>query len=122
MSLYPVRSAADRISAGWRKRAPRRSERNEPRTERAATGQVGILYVDDDDSLVFLATRLLRRSGFDVEASRAAEDALTQLRSDPTRFDLLVTDMNMPGLSGPGNGVKRRRSRPACRWCSFPAT
>jgi CheY-like chemotaxis protein len=59
-----------------------------------------ILYVDDDDSLLFLARRLLRRAGLDVVTSRSPGDGLSQVRADPRLFDLVVTDVNMPGMSG----------------------
>ncbi len=71
-----------------------------------------ILYVDDDDSLVFLASRLLRRNGFDVATSRSAEDALARVRAEPERFDLVVTDINMPGLSGLEMARELRSLRP----------
>ncbi len=65
-----------------------------------AAHEARILYVDDDESLAFLASRLLRRDGFQVTTSARADDALGLVRADPRRFDLVVTDVNMPGLSG----------------------
>ncbi len=75
-----------------------------PDAQAAATDLPGpgprILYVDDDESLVFLVTRLLERRGFAVSAHSNQEEALAELRRDPAAIDLLVTDYNMPGLSG----------------------
>jgi PAS domain S-box-containing protein len=59
-----------------------------------------ILYLDDDEALVFLTQRLLERSGFSVSAHTDQSEALTALRDDPAGFDLVVTDYNMPGMSG----------------------
>ncbi len=59
-----------------------------------------ILYIDDDESLVFLVQRLLERRGFRVSGYVSQPEALAALRADPHRFDLVVTDYNMPGLSG----------------------
>ncbi len=59
-----------------------------------------ILYLDDDDSMVFLVERLLKRSGYRVAAFTRHEEALRALRADPAGFDLVVTDYNMPGKSG----------------------
>ncbi len=59
-----------------------------------------ILYLDDDESLVLLVKRLLERRGVHVRGFSNQDDALDALRADPTRFDLVVTDYNMPGLSG----------------------
>ncbi len=59
-----------------------------------------ILYVDDDDSLLFLARRLLRKAGFEVVTCRNPDEALRQVRDEAQRFDLVVTDVNMPGMSG----------------------
>lgn len=71
-----------------------------------------ILYVDDDDSLLFLARRLLRRAGLDVVTSRNPDDALGQVRAEPQRFDLVVTDVNMPGMSGVDMAQALRTLRP----------
>ena len=59
-----------------------------------------ILYLDDDESLVFLVERLLKRRGYRVAAYTQQEAALQTLRADPTAFDLVLTDYNMPGMSG----------------------
>jgi len=59
-----------------------------------------ILYLDDDESLVFLVSRLLERSGYRISGYTDQRDALNALRADPLAFDLVVTDYNMPGMSG----------------------
>ncbi|MEQ1515579.1 MAG: PAS domain S-box protein [Usitatibacteraceae bacterium] len=59
-----------------------------------------ILYLDDDESLVLLVIRLLERRGYRVSGFTAQREALSALRADPAGFDLVVTDYNMPGMSG----------------------
>ncbi|WP_156479574.1 response regulator, partial [Hydrogenophaga intermedia] len=59
-----------------------------------------ILYLDDDDTLVFLVRRLLERRGYRVTALSVQTDALAALRERPGEFALLLTDYNMPGMSG----------------------
>jgi PAS domain S-box-containing protein len=59
-----------------------------------------VLYLDDEESLVFLVTRLLERLGYRVSGYTRAEEALAAVRADPGQFDLVVTDLNMPGVSG----------------------
>jgi two-component system, cell cycle sensor histidine kinase and response regulator CckA len=59
-----------------------------------------VLYVDDDAALVSMVTRMLKRQGYRVSGHTWAREALEALRADPHQFDLVVTDYNMPGLSG----------------------
>jgi signal transduction histidine kinase len=59
-----------------------------------------ILYLDDDDTLVFLVRRLLERRGYRVTAFTEQRLAIEAVRADPTGFQLLLTDFNMPGMSG----------------------
>ena len=59
-----------------------------------------ILYLDDDDTLVFLVRRLLERRGYRVTAMLNQQEAIDAVRANPTGFDLLLTDFNMPGMSG----------------------
>jgi two-component system cell cycle sensor histidine kinase/response regulator CckA len=59
-----------------------------------------VMYVDDDQALVFLVTRVLTRKGFVVTTFSDPLQAQSALNANPMQFDLLVTDYNMPGFSG----------------------
>ncbi|MBL0124385.1 MAG: response regulator [Betaproteobacteria bacterium] len=59
-----------------------------------------ILYLDDDESLVLLVQRLLERRGFRVSGFTDQREALATIRAGPAAFDLVVSDYNMPGMSG----------------------
>jgi PAS domain S-box-containing protein len=59
-----------------------------------------VMYVDDDQALVFLVQRLLRRRGYQVSGFTDPREAAAALRAAPQSYDLLVTDYNMPGYSG----------------------
>ena len=68
--------------------------------------------VDDDESLVYLVERLLKRRGYRVSAHTRQEEALQALRADPAAFDLVLTDYNMPGMSGLDVARELRAIRP----------
>jgi len=59
-----------------------------------------ILFVDDDEVITTLAAELLGRAGYRVSTFNDPRSALERLRRDPGDVDLLVTDLNMPELSG----------------------
>jgi two-component system cell cycle sensor histidine kinase/response regulator CckA len=59
-----------------------------------------VMYVDDDQALVFLVKRALARRGFKITTFTDPRVALAALRERAQEFDLLVTDYNMPGFSG----------------------
>jgi len=71
-----------------------------PATAPEHGGGKRILCVDDDESIVFLMTRLLERRGYRVSGYTDPHEALAAVRAGPDRFDLVVTDYNMPGMSG----------------------
>lgn len=71
-----------------------------------------ILYVDDDDSLVFMMTRMLPRLNYRVEGLDDPRLALETFRSDPDAFDLVITDMSMPVMDGPTLVKELRAIRP----------
>jgi PAS domain S-box-containing protein len=59
-----------------------------------------VLYVDDDEMIVSLVSRLLAKAGCTVTGFSRAQLALEALRAQPMAFDVVVTDFNMPELSG----------------------
>ena len=59
-----------------------------------------VLYVDDEEALVFVATRTLERLGYRVSGFNSASRALEAFRSRPGAYDLVVTDYAMAGMSG----------------------
>ena len=59
-----------------------------------------ILYLDDEESLVKLAVSFLERLGYRVCGYTRADEALAAFRLQPDAFDLVVTDYNMPAMSG----------------------
>lgn len=59
-----------------------------------------VMYVDDDKALVFLVERALTRRGFKVSSFTQPALALSALRAQPQAYDLMVTDYNMPDVSG----------------------
>ena len=73
--------------------------------------QASILYIDDDESMVYLIDRLLTRRGYRVSAHSDQLQALAELRADPAAFDLVLTDYNMPGMSGLDVAIEVRQIR-----------
>jgi signal transduction histidine kinase/ActR/RegA family two-component response regulator len=59
-----------------------------------------ILYVDDEKPLVFLVSRLLTRMGYQVTGLTDPREALRLLGQRPSDFQVLVTDLSMPQMSG----------------------
>ena len=86
--LYFPATAAQAAPAPGAPKAPRKG-----RGER-------ILYIDDEESLVLLAGRLLERMGYRVSGFTDAAQALAAFAAAPGDFDLILTDLSMPGASG----------------------
>jgi PAS domain S-box-containing protein len=60
-----------------------------------------ILYVDDEEPLVFLTQRLLEKHGYRVSGFTDADAALDAFLQNGAQFDLVITDKSMPGRSAP---------------------
>ncbi|MDL5034858.1 PAS domain-containing sensor histidine kinase [Comamonas resistens] len=84
-----------------------------PVTPSPAAAERHVIYVDDDQALVFLFQRLLRRRGYQVSGFTDPREAVAALQADPKRYDLLVTDYNMPGFSGVDLLMQVREIHPA---------
>jgi signal transduction histidine kinase/ActR/RegA family two-component response regulator len=71
-----------------------------------------VLYVDDEEAIVEVASRLLTDLGYRVTGATDAGRALADLQSRPYEFDVLVTDLAMPGLPGAELARQVRDIRP----------
>jgi two-component system cell cycle sensor histidine kinase/response regulator CckA len=68
--------------------------------EAPAAGGERVLLVEDEDSVRAFATRALTDWGYDVVEAASAEEALVALEGDPSGFDLIFSDIVLPGRSG----------------------
>lgn len=59
-----------------------------------------VIYVDDEEALVFLVTRILERHGYEVLGFNQPKHALAELAKNPGRIDALISDLAMPGMTG----------------------
>ena len=59
-----------------------------------------VLLVDDESAVVEIAEILLRRNGFQVRCFGDPREALAEFVKDPEAYDLLLTDLTMPHMSG----------------------
>lgn len=59
-----------------------------------------VLYVDDDEVMALMVQGLLQRLGYRSTINLNAGEAVAIVARDPAAFDLVVTDFNMPNLSG----------------------
>jgi PAS domain S-box-containing protein len=77
-------------------------ERTEPAgaAEPLPRGTESILFVDDEGHLVEVMERMLSVLGYRVITVMDSSKALTLFRDNPESFDLVITDMTMPGMTG----------------------
>jgi signal transduction histidine kinase len=68
---------------------------------REETGTEVLLLVEDNDSVREIAARALRRRGYTVHEASSAEEAVEWALQSKVRPDMLLTDVVMPGQSGP---------------------
>jgi PAS domain S-box-containing protein len=64
------------------------------------TGNERILLVDDEGPIVHLERQMLERLGYHVTSRVSSVEALEAFRANPNAFDLVVTDMTMPNMTG----------------------
>jgi len=72
-------------------------------TEESETLEMGkerILLVDDEPSIVRMITQMLTRSGYEVIGKTSSASALNVFKKAPEQFDLVISDLTMPEISG----------------------
>jgi two-component system cell cycle sensor histidine kinase/response regulator CckA len=86
-----------------------------PAAPPAAAGTATVLLVEDEDALRAVAVRMLSRSGYRVLAAADSGEALRLARADGEPIDILVTDVVMPGISGPELAKRIEAARPGMK-------
>ncbi|MDR4460469.1 MAG: response regulator [Nitrospirales bacterium] len=76
------------------------------------TGKESVLFVDDEETIVRLGKELLTQLGYTVEVYTSSIEALRTFSQDPHRFDLVITDQTMPGMTGEALSRELLRIRP----------
>jgi PAS domain S-box-containing protein len=64
------------------------------------TGTECILFIDDEPALVDLAKKILIKLGYDVVTKTSSVEALELFQENPKKYDLVISDMTMPGMTG----------------------
>ena len=77
-----------------------------------AKGTERILYVDDEDLLVEVGVEMLKDLGYDAVGTTRASEALEIFKARPDGFDLVISDMTMPGMTGDQLAAEILRYRP----------
>jgi CheY-like chemotaxis protein len=80
---------------------------------KSSKGHERIMIVDDEKSILDSTGELLKDSGYHVEAYSDPLQALEAFEKDPLGFDLVVTDMTMPGMTGDALAKKMIKIRPS---------
>ncbi|MCP3921606.1 MAG: response regulator [Desulfobacterales bacterium] len=75
-------------------------------------GSEHILFVDDEHSLANLGKMMLEKLGYSVVTETSSKRALKIFETDKDKFDLVITDMTMPDLTGDELAVKINDIRP----------
>ena len=78
-----------------------RDEAPQPKKEETiVTGNERILFVDDEPALVQIGKKMLETLGYKVTCRTSSIEALKLFKSKADSFDLVITDMTMPNLTG----------------------
>jgi len=71
-----------------------------------------ILLIDDEEAVVATLERALKRMGYDVRAFMSPREALDLFCENPEAFDLVISDMTMPRMTGVELGKRIMETRP----------
>ena len=64
------------------------------------TGTERILFIDDEPAIVNISRQMLDSLGYDVVTRTSSIEALELFKAQTDRFDLVITDMTMPQMTG----------------------
>jgi two-component system, cell cycle sensor histidine kinase and response regulator CckA len=81
-------------------------------SEPLSSGTERILFVDDEAPIADAGGQILERLGYSVTTRTSSVEALELFRSKPNDFDLVITDMTMPNMTGDTLSVELMKIRP----------
>jgi CheY-like chemotaxis protein len=84
----------------------------EPSTGPESHNAFRVLFVDDEETVTRICKTVLERKGCAVTASASSEEALAIFSASPNGFDVVLTDLSLPGMDGfaLAEGLKQIRS------------
>ena len=91
---------------------PHAEERPEEQDKPIEGGTERILLVDDEAAIVTMEQQMLERLGYTVSIRTGSLEALEAFKADPQGFDLVVTDMTMPNMTGVQLAAELKKIRP----------
>ncbi len=68
--------------------------------KKPARGHGRILFVDDEEEILAIGEKMFNNLGYSVTTAHSGKEAFDLFSRKPERFDILVTDMAMPGMTG----------------------
>ncbi|MCF8083955.1 MAG: response regulator [Deltaproteobacteria bacterium] len=89
-----------------------RDKKKEKEVEPIPRGTERILFVDDEPMIAEMYADMLRFLGYEVECMTDPLETLNAFRTDSEGYDLVITDMTMPGMTGEELGREIMRIRP----------
>jgi CheY-like chemotaxis protein len=113
MDTAPGRGTSIRIYLPMTEAEEEEPERREtPPATLSGIGTETLLLVEDNDAVRELAVHALRKRGYTVHEARNAEEAIEWSRNSRVKPHLVVTDVVMPGLSGPNLAARLLQENP----------
>jgi two-component system, cell cycle sensor histidine kinase and response regulator CckA len=77
--------------------------------------EIVVLLAEDDPVVRLMLERLLKQGGYDLVVAEDGQEALQKSDEHKGRIDILVADVQMPGMTGADLAKEMRKSRPELR-------
>ena len=90
----------------------KRTTHDTGKPERLPAGTERILFVDDEAAITRMTSQVLKRLGYQVTIRTSSLEALELFKSKPNEFDLVISDMTMPNLTGDLLAIELMNIRP----------
>ena len=123
------KAPAGDVVPAMRENLPRSAGHSEPVSHPGDYNMPGgserILFVDDEETLAEMAGEMLKKLGYAVQIMTDSSQARTAVLSAPERYDLIIIDQAMPGISGMDLAhaiLASRVKTPIILYSGYPAT